>query len=920
MKKLLLFLFITATSFSQSIYKGNVSEGGYPFPGANVCVLNTKNCVQTDFDGNYSIEVKEGDQLSISAIGMKTKIIKISARTFLENDERVQPIESSDYSDKLKKAKDSVVVSKPSGYFEFELNSFMYSYDLKNIIRKSNGFYMPKYRSQYNRVSFELVQELVVSSPFRLPKYQSQYAQGRSQNGVLMYQSPETNEIFSWGPNVNTLQYSQNPSEYYPQGDIINRSSATANSLQLYNPNDFFQNAIDSKTAFNAFILGAKGNSLKMNFTYKTGNIAIPDVRNNEITTSLKYLRTVSDKSKIEALLSYNDFENDLSNSNFGINKIVFANAITPVHFDNKYASVLSNGLQRSYSALENNPYCLIQNNLDRNKSKTLSFNFNHNYKDWYNENKINASFQSSEITNTNGQPFYAAGIIEPNFNERRENYKSFSASDVFRHSKSYVKFIESKIDFRYYERTLNRNYFSGFSTPETFPNNGQNQTKLDIAQDRFEIFNTINGSYVIDDGIFHNGSLFLKAKTDFNYSSTVQNHFMMNYFASVEVKNTFDTRVNFSVDHGYNETEPSLQNNNLNFNSLRFQLNQFKQLENGLELITTRNSKPTHEQITNVKLNYGYDYWYINLNYYFKKVGNLYTPILNSNAVNWSPDVNYKENGVEFEIQKQLFYYSDVKYTFNLNFTHYRNKVTSLNNNQASIPFAGFADVNKNYIVGQPLGVIVGNGYLRDNNRNIIIDDAGFPIKDSKPKVLGNPNPDFVVGFYNYFNYKDFKLSFTFDWSQGGEIWNGTQQTLNYYGKSELTGQQRNVTNYVFDGVTQAGQPNTQAVSFYDPNLPVEQNRWTRYGIDGVAEDAIEDATYFRLSSISLSYSKKIYWTVNDLDFTISLFVNNAFIASKSKSAFSTNSMFNSIDTNGLDYFNSPMMKSFGSSLTIKF
>ncbi|MTH14261.1 carboxypeptidase-like regulatory domain-containing protein [Flavobacterium sp. LC2016-01] len=920
MKKLLLFLFLSAIGHSQSIFKGNVSYEGQPIPGAHVCVLHTKNCVSTDFDGNYAIEVKEGDFLQISCVGLETKTIKITNRTLLENDERVVPILSNDYTDKIEKSSDSVPISKPSGYYDNSLELNFNDRDIKNIIRKENGFYRLKSRYDYNRTFFEVVQELLVSSPFRLPKYQNAYAQGRSQNGALTYQSPQTNEIFSWGPQVSSLQYSQNVSEYYPQGDIVNRTSAGANQLELYNPNHFFQNTIDSKTSLSAQIIGPKKNFLKINFAYKTGNIAIPDTRNNEITTSLRYFREVSIKSKIDAILSYNNFENNLSNSNFAINKIVFANAVTPIHFDNRIASVLSNGSQRSYSALENNPYYLLQNNLDRNKSQTLSFNFNLNYDSMDNENKINASFQSSEIKNTNGQPFYMAGITAPNFNERTENFKSISVSDVYRHKFNYMKFIESKIDFRFFDRELNRDYFSGFASSSDFPKNSQNQTNFNVAQDRFEVFYNINGSFFINDLDGYDCDVTIKAKTDLNYSSTVQNHFMKNYYGSAEFKNILQTRINFGIDYGYNETEPSLQNNNLNFNSLRFQINQFKQLENSWEIITPRGAAPTKEQITNLKLSYEFNYWNVNLNYYSKKVDNLYAPILNSNAVSWSPDVNYKQNGIEFEIRKSFSYNHEINYNFNINFTYYKNEVTSLNSNLSSLPFAGFADVNKNYIVGQPLGVIVGNGYLRDSSKNIIIDDAGFPIKDAQPKILGNPNPDFVVGFFNAFKYKELMLNLTFEWSQGGEIWNGTQQTLNYYGKSELTGNQRNVTNYIFDGVTQSGLPNTKAVSFYDAGLPVEQNRWVRYGTEGIAEDAIEDATYFRLSSISLSYSKATNWTRNNLNFTLTVFMNNAFIASKSKSAFSSNSMFSSIDTTGLDYFNSPMMKSFGSSLTIKF
>lgn len=922
MKKLLLFLFMTSLGFSQSLYKGNVSDKGVAIPGATICVLNTNRCATSDFDGNYSIEVKEGDQLQISYLGMKTKIIKISGSFYLDNDKSgVQPIINSDYVSQLQKTTDSVKVSKPSGYFESGFVNDLQYMEIMKISRKENGFYQLKNRYQYNKVSFEINQEYVVSAPIRLPKYQNLYAQGRGINGNLTYQSPQTNEIFSWGPNVNTLQYSQNVSEYYPQGDIQNRTSSSGSELQLYNPNHFFRNTDDSKVLFTAQIESPKGNYLKVNFGYKTGNISIANAKNNESTTSLKYFRKFSQDSNIETILTYNDFENNFSNANFGINKVVFANAVTPVHFNNKSGFVLTDGSQRSYSGLENNPYYLTHYNLDKNKSKTISFNFNHKYSKNYTYNVASTSFQSSEVKNQNGQNYYAAGITEPNFNKRIEKFKSFSASDLFKYTFEYNKIIESKVDFRYQRRDLERNYFSGFTSFSDFPNNGSSQNKLDVSQERFEVFFNVNGSYILKDVFSYYSEIILKASSDLNYSSTVKSGLLPGYLVSVEFKGLLDEDLSFTASNRYTEVEPSLQNNNLNFNSLLYKVSQFKQLQNNLELFTPKNAIATNENNTNLDLSYRIDSnWSLNFNYYFKKVKNLYTPIFNLNTVNWSPNVNYKQNGVEFTLERFGYSRRYFKYDFNLNFSYYKNEVTGLSDNQTRIPFAGFADVNKNYLVGQPLGAIVGSSYLRDAAGNKIIDADGFPIKDSQPKVLGNPNPDFVVGFFNSFQYKDFALNLSFDWSQGGKLWNGTQQTLDYYGKSAVTGEQRNIVNYVFEGVTEAGGKNTKAVSFYDPNLPVDRNRWTRYGIDGVAEDAIENATYFRLNSINLSYKRGFERNNQKLDFLISFFVNNVFVVAKSKTAFANNAMFNSIDSSGLEYFNSPMMRSFGSSLTIKF
>ncbi|WP_165606636.1 carboxypeptidase-like regulatory domain-containing protein [Flavobacterium piscis] len=129
MKNFLLLLFISTVGFSQTIYRGNVSENGEPIPGVSVCVVNTSRCTATDWDGNYAIEVRTGDQLRISFIGMKTKIIKITNTTLLDNDNRVQPIISEDYINKLEKH-DDVVPSKSTGNYDFDLQYNIENYDL----------------------------------------------------------------------------------------------------------------------------------------------------------------------------------------------------------------------------------------------------------------------------------------------------------------------------------------------------------------------------------------------------------------------------------------------------------------------------------------------------------------------------------------------------------------------------------------------------------------------------------------------------------------------------------------------------------------------------------------------------------------------------------------------------------------------
>ncbi len=67
----------TAAYAQQSTVKGTIiDEFGEPVPGASVVVSGTTNGTITDFDGNFSLNVKPGTELRISFVGYETQTVK----------------------------------------------------------------------------------------------------------------------------------------------------------------------------------------------------------------------------------------------------------------------------------------------------------------------------------------------------------------------------------------------------------------------------------------------------------------------------------------------------------------------------------------------------------------------------------------------------------------------------------------------------------------------------------------------------------------------------------------------------------------------------------------------------------------------------------------------------------------------------
>ena len=77
---LVVFLLSAQVAMAQKAVTGVVSDSdGIPLPGATVLVQGTTTGVTTDFDGNFSINVSEGQSLEFSFVGYDTAVVTVGA-------------------------------------------------------------------------------------------------------------------------------------------------------------------------------------------------------------------------------------------------------------------------------------------------------------------------------------------------------------------------------------------------------------------------------------------------------------------------------------------------------------------------------------------------------------------------------------------------------------------------------------------------------------------------------------------------------------------------------------------------------------------------------------------------------------------------------------------------------------------------
>ena len=106
--------------------------------------------------------------------------------------------------------------------------------------------------------------------------------------------------------------------------------------------------------------------------------------------------------------------------------------------------------------------------------------------------------------------------------------------------------------------------------------------------------------------------------------------------------------------------------------------------------------------------------------------------------------------------------------------FTKNENTIKELRPGVTEIQFgSGFGgSVSTVHRPGEPYGILTGTVDVRDDEGNLLIDPSnGQFIQALEPGIIGDPNPDFILGITNSVSFKGLTISAVWDLRQGGNI-----------------------------------------------------------------------------------------------------------------------------------------------------
>ncbi len=780
----------------------------------------------------------------------------------------------------------------------------------------------------------------------KLPEKQYRYAQGfyNTSTGAVEYSSTVNT---SWGPLIDTLRYDGATDYLLDQnGRIVGMSDPTATSQRVVpyeNVNDFFQTAIKSDT-----YLSMSGGDEKGNFHISTGHVnqsgIVPNSEFKRTTFKINGDMQISEKLKIAGKATYANSDgtfmqkgSNLSAVMVGLMRVTPTFDITngsgdPVNDESAY--MLPDGTQRNYFPNYDNPYWSINKNKAFSTVNRLMGNTQIDYKftPWLNiMYRLGLDYYTDKRSN----------YLDNNSSDTPDGYINISTYEFQSTNSDLILTLEKDITDKlnltallgnnyvtrntYYiyqrgDKFVLPNYYDISNTEESAGDDSESQYKrvgayydIRLSYNDYLYFNT---TYRIDWS-----STLPASKNWFDYPSVNLSFIFSEAFRFKERIPFFSFgKLRASVARGGYDADPySLQN-------------YFQAIDGGIQgqvAYRTRglignngiNPEETISYEAGVELKFFQNRLGVDFAYYHSESDN---QIIDANIPSSSgyPQMVLNSGiisnkGFEIQMYATPVETKDFIWDLTVNFSKNKNIVEDLPEEIPlfEFPTTGLSSTRSVAIEGEPFGVIYGGRFLRNENGDVLVDDEGYPLIDTEAGIVGDPNPDFIMGLRNTFSYKGLSLTAVIDIKEGGDVFNGTRGVMTSLGTHKYT--ENRDEDFIFDGVNvNTGLPN---------EVPVKRDRsyYSRQGgLAGLSEAYIEDGSYIRLREVSLSYNLPSKWfekiPVSNLSIGLSgrnllLFTDYSGIDPETNLSGASNSL-------GRDYFNMPNTRSYEINLLVNF
>jgi TonB-linked SusC/RagA family outer membrane protein len=242
----------------------------------------------------------------------------------------------------------------------------------------------------------------------------------------------------------------------------------------------------------------------------------------------------------------------------------------------------------------------------------------------------------------------------------------------------------------------------------------------------------------------------------------------------------------------------------------------------------------------------------------------------------------------------------SGLRWSVDFNFSRNRSEVKELTDGIKNFVMAS-RYVSVEARVGERMGDMYGIGFARVQNTNpegrfydptgqfvgqVVYNSAGKPIPTSETILLGNYNPDWMLGINNNLTFKGINFGFLFDIRQGGKIYSHTQ-TVGREGGQIIETLEGRANGYDLtqpgNGVIGQGVVQNTDGTFSPNATKLSAREWHTSITLGrrLIEGMMYDASFVKLREVRLGYTipNKFFGRIPVRDMNLSFVARNLFL-----------------------------------------
>jgi TonB-linked SusC/RagA family outer membrane protein len=771
----------------------------------------------------------------------------------------------------------------------------------------------------------------------KLPEKQDVFAQG--DNGDFIFGSN-----FSWGPRIDTMFNSSLGSDFLVPGSD---ATATTRAESFDNSENFFETGVTLNNS-----LSITGGNEKSTFYLGLADLRqtgiIPLTEFNRTSIRLTGTNQITDNFRVRASANYITSKADRAQRGSNLSGVMLGLMRTPPSYDltngtddpvnDESAWMLPDGTQRTYHGAYDNPYWSVNKNRNEETLNRLIGFVEANWQpfDWMNvmnrtgvdtyseQRKSYWDRQSNEFTDLGG------AIFDENFNQLNITNDLIVTIDHEISSDFNAQYI---VGHSFQDFNSTSYIVDGFDFVVDDFYDMSNVASINVTADDFLDRRRIIGLFG-DFSFDYKRTYYLTLTGRNDWSSTLpadNNSFFypsvslgfvptemvdLGWFEYVKLRGSYAVTgndayaayltSNFFVSGGSTQGQLSyfpssvIGSNDLNPEFTRsFEIGtDIRSRNNRVRLDLTYYNTSSVDQIVEIPI--------ANSTGYSSVITNI------GEIQNQGIEALVNFNVVERQTNK----YNKVWWNTSINFTRNRSEVLELTEglDNIALPSNGLASTQSRVVVGEQYGVLFGRVWQRNDNGDILVDSLGNPLAQLEGDIIGDPNPNFTMGWRNNFGWRNWELSFLLDLRVGGDIYNGTRAVMTSLGTHADT-EDRN-EEVVIEGViangSRAGQVNDVAI--------LKEDLYSNYELVNVSEEFVEEVNWLRMRDVSLTYnfSPAFLDKIGIERASFSLTARNLFLITNYTGIDPETSLGGGSNAFGRDYFNNPNTRSYGFNLTV--